>query len=602
MARLSKTTQFAIYEDGCIPAPDTAERRSLDDTSGVEDKEGIATEESEDRRSPISNDGEDAPILEVVQEQERDEGDADDERRESTLTAVSISSLPESAYETDHDLEILGHNPSTPPIIRPIFRQIESIQRLQIKSAPHFGSRSPRRSLLYHFRSRTGTPRSARSGNARGSPRPRKRISETTEAPEEEQKHYPLVLLHVTLLPVNLPWSTESMQELLPANVLENLQLIRSKVSETVLNRGILIPHPREEYELLEERLLEALELQDERVTKCGHFRNRESSSESDNGGDSDSGVGSSVDGSDGELCATCQHHIKTLRTPTGGGSKKWSIRIFAANGLMRASAWTAAWTDMESVDVEVLPWISEDVSRKLDERREQVKGAAEAEREEEEEERIRRIVEEHVWHAREELKRSYEVDRSTKENATAETLKVPNLKKEAAKEELAEQCLQGALPRSMPKDAPQIYRRSQIPVSILLKNYIYLLTKDRRNVAIFFLGMVAIFFALMAAANLKQSPLSRSEDAGFQILQPTDLPMIVQDDIARVVRRSDDSVSDGATHNLTTPNPASPVMADLETADVRDDRCMYDRYDWYFSAVINGDTCPAGLQELSGD
>ena len=145
------------------------------------------------------------------------------------------------------------------------------------------------------------------------------------------------------------------MQEVLPQRTLDNLQLLRSKVTETVLQRGILIPHPREEYELLEERLLEALELRKERVTKCGHFRSRDSMSSTSSGESSvrsdDSGVGSSIE-SDGELCSTCQHHLKTARTVTGKGGSRWNIRVFAANGLMRASAWSAAWGEMERVDV----------------------------------------------------------------------------------------------------------------------------------------------------------------------------------------------------------------------------------------------------------
>src|SRR6201999_4293007 len=112
-----------------------------------------------------------------------------------------------------------------------------------------------------------------------------------------------------------------------------------------------------EEYEMLEERLLEALELRGARVTKCGHFRPRSSdgssslSSEEERG--SDSGVGSSVDSSGEEVCATCGHCVKTA---TSDVDKTWTIKVFAANGLMRSSAWAAAWSEMERVDVEILP------------------------------------------------------------------------------------------------------------------------------------------------------------------------------------------------------------------------------------------------------
>ena len=72
---------------------------------------------------------------------------------------------------------------------------------------------------------------------------------------------FPLVSLHVTLLPIPVSYSPAIMQKVLPHQILENWKLIQEKVTNTVLERGILIPHPRDEYELLEERLLESLEL-----------------------------------------------------------------------------------------------------------------------------------------------------------------------------------------------------------------------------------------------------------------------------------------------------------------------------------------------------
>ena len=195
MARSSKPHQFAIYEDGYIPTPDadTAEQRLLDDVSTIESKIKHAAEELEDARDLITSDEHKPCESENVQEHSNDQDDADDERRLSTFTTVSISSLPESPCESDAELSERRQPPHTPTTIRPRFPHLEFIQRLQMNSAPQIGSRGSRRSLLVRLRSRNGTPRSARYKYSRGSPKPRRRISEQTEAPDEEQDHYPLV-------------------------------------------------------------------------------------------------------------------------------------------------------------------------------------------------------------------------------------------------------------------------------------------------------------------------------------------------------------------------------------------------------------------------
>lgn len=504
MAR--KSPSFAIYEDEGIAIHDFTE--SLLDETDLKspDVSGITIEvdeaEDEDDQEAQSEDDGAAHCDRHLGDSE-DSNDADDERRESAVTTASISTLPESAYETDHDLVIPMHKPYTPPIMRPQFRRAESIRRMQMTSPPPFGSRSPRQSVLRHSRARSGTPRSVRSVDAKGSPRVRRQRSGETEIQqEEEQKHYPLVLLHVTLLPVSLRWSVESMQELVPAHTMENLQLVRSKVSETVLQRGVLIPHPREEYELLEERLLEALELRDERITKCGHFFKRDSTGSTSSDSDHDSGVGSTSDSSDSSTCATCKSHVKTLRSPAGSGKSKWTIRVFAANGLMRSAAWSAAWSEMESVDVEILPWISDDIRRKLDERREEEE-VEERERQEEEAERIKEIVEEQVQLAYEQRMAAQEQQRQADD--TERRAKVR--KEELEGREMVLRSTEPASPLPTPieetpaqskgNEVPDIYRPSQIPLSILVRNYLYLLAQDRRNVVIFFLVVVSAFFLI---------------------------------------------------------------------------------------------------------
>lgn len=562
MARLSKTSKFTILEDSGIPTPDPNDLAEYVEVQTIENGQKEAVVKGEDEQDFMTEDRGDAQEADQVLAIRHQ--NAEDERRESSITTTSVSSYPESTYPTDNEFAVAKYQPYTPPVIRPSFRRTESIRRMQLASPPPFGSRSPRRSILSHSHSRTGTPRSARSLNARESPRPRKRISEETEGEGEvEQKHYPLVLLHATLLRVDLPWSLESMQELLPAQVLANLQLLRSKVSETVLQRGILIPHPREEYELLEERLLEALELKEERVTKCGHFQGRVSTNLSSptytSGEDSDSGLGSSIDGSDGERCATCQHHIKTAKSGVGSRGKKWKIRVFAANGLLRSSAWSAVWPEMERVDVEILPWISDDMRRQLDERREKEE-REERERLEDEEERIKEIVDEQVRLAHEEMKRIEEVERRAKmeENASRSEVAKPYAETIMAKAPSSDAITSGSL--TAPADLPQIYRPSQIPLSILLKNYVYLLAQDRRNIVMAVLGVIALFFAIR--------PISASRGAILPSLNETSAAYQPLSSPLAVLANATTELSGRLEEHFTSDTDVESAGPGIETAE----------------------------------
>ncbi|KAK5128778.1 hypothetical protein LTR85_000111 [Meristemomyces frigidus] len=512
MAR--KSQSFTIHDDTGIPTPDSGYQPSFDDAVKAEvgdwrDVEEGGRGEGEDADADVE---EQDVGIQLLEEHDSGAGDADDEqRRESAFTRTSISSLPESSYQTDNELV---HKPYTPPVIRPSFRRPESVRRMQMTSPPPFGSRSPRQSILRHSRSRAGTPQSIRSPHARGSPRQRRKISEETQQEEDEaiKRQYPLVLLHVTLLPLTLPWSTEAMQELLPETFRDTLQLLRSKVSDTILQRGLLIPHPREEYELLEERLLEALELREERVTKCGHFHKPRdslvSSTSSTEEGSTDSGIGSSMEGlpsvedDQGDVCTTCYHDIKFSGKPVlSAGHRKWSIKVYAANGLMRAPAWGAAWSEMESVDVEILPWISEDVRKALDARR-AAEELFETRGREEEEECIRAVVGEQVRLAHEQMRwkaEELETERRMRDQhdlrqhaqipASADAKPLSGLD-DAARGKAAAKT-----------DLPQVYRPSEVPLTLLLRNYVLLLAQDRRNVAIFALAVLLLLFSVRGSA-----------------------------------------------------------------------------------------------------
>ncbi|KAK4961680.1 hypothetical protein LTR10_002171 [Elasticomyces elasticus] len=538
MARLSKTQSFTIHEDAGIPTPDPGEQHDdpFDDrvlrrgTHHQSEQDGAAA--SVDERASLAS----------LDEEQIDYGFArygldDDCRRVSALTCTSVSSVPESTWQDEEQTYV-------PPLIRPSFMRPESVRRMQMTSPPPFRGSPRQSSVLRHgsSRSRMSTPRSAQ---ARGSPRSRRQASERGEVGEAV---------------VVLPWSQGAVQDLLPERVRADVQLLRSKVTETMLARGLLIPHPREEYELLEERLLEAMELKDERVTKCGHFRGdsaRDSvlSASSDEGEGSDSGLGSSVEGSvvDADVCSTCSCVIKTSKSGVSSGRRRWSIRVYAANGLMRTSAWAAAWNEMEGVDVEILPWVDEDTRKLLHERSER-DAAHEALREHEDgalrREKLRALVEEQTHPEPAQLvasRQEKEVSKPSHENDSSD------------------------LANPIMADLPRVYHRSQVPLSVLLKNYIILLARDPRNVALFFLGLLALWFIVSRSTPTTSVNPSSPNNAALDLpLIPTAGAQAITDIAGDMVGNASELVLEmvGAdTDNAHDTEVESPIILVNDTA-----------------------------------
>ena len=443
MARLSKTSPFQIHSDNGNSTPDSTYHSLL---------EGSVNEQ-ELPRTPSAWAGgrkDDGFVTESDDEIKEGHEDVTQGRDdEKNYTRTSISSFPESNYPTDYEPTTM-HKPYTPTYSRP------STRRMQMSSPLRKG--------------RLGTPQS----EPRGSPRSRRRDYDL----DEEPKRLPLVLLHITALPVKLPWTVQAMREVLPQYTIDNLQLLKSKLSETVLKRGILIPHPREDYELLEEKLLETLELQEPRISKCGHYRGRHSTDSTMTSGSTsaDSGMGDSVDASDEEHCSTCHHHLRAA----GSGKQKWSIRVYAANGLMRASAWSAAWSEMERIDVEIMPWIKDDLRIKLDEMK-----ASELEVKvvdhEAEETRINQIVEERLRLLEEDTERvrAAQMSREIEQLVINEQRQYSQSLQETpmAYIEASKPVRPAPESRSTPESRPtstelrNIYRPKDIALSILLRN-----------------------------------------------------------------------------------------------------------------------------------
>ncbi|KAF3481216.1 uncharacterized protein GIQ15_03975 [Arthroderma uncinatum] len=207
---------------------------------------------------------------------------------------------------------------------------------------------SPRMSDM-SFRSRPMSPSDQRSYHAK-----------SPQASQQTQE-YALVLLHCTLLPPSFPLSLpagspppskEQLREILPEPYWRRWKLLEEKIGATGIlrDRGILISHPQEAYDLLEERLLETLELTRPRLA-YGHFIG---------GGDETDGEehGSDADENDtdegGRVKEKCQDCGQRVINNLESIEKKWEVRVYAANGLMGQGAWAAAWKEMEKVDVEV--------------------------------------------------------------------------------------------------------------------------------------------------------------------------------------------------------------------------------------------------------
>ncbi|EMT64696.1 hypothetical protein FOC4_g10007378 [Fusarium odoratissimum] len=318
--------------------------------------------------------------------------------RSPRVSGVSgISGFSEYDREEEDFIPTIRGNP------RPVFRSPSSVKAMQMSSPPG---------------STIGSPRSSRraplSASRLGSPRFSEQYSPKKTPPRFKRSTPPLVLLHVTLLPLRWPWG----------DVLENAdaddlskeckairdawRLLQDRMADTTVERGILLPHPQSDYEVLEERLLEALDLpmrRRARILECGHYLgpsnemtiedSEEEESEEDEYQQQEEEERRSSRRSQvppTHWCKTCKSDINYESL---GRAKVFRVKVYASNGLIRGGAWEACWKEMERVDVEIEPLVDavsqhELVSLEADQEREL------AMREAEEEERYIRLDEEH--------------------------------------------------------------------------------------------------------------------------------------------------------------------------------------------------------------
>ncbi|KAI1374736.1 hypothetical protein F4677DRAFT_455224 [Hypoxylon crocopeplum] len=248
---------------------------------------------------------------------------------------------------------------------RPPFRTPSDVRAMQMSSPPPSVLGSPR-SIKRQFPtvSRLGTP----NPSAHYSP---KRMS--TPSRFKERKEAPLVLLHVTLLPLRWVWGnlvnnldTDEMNEQTKA-LRESWRILQDRISNIVNERGILLGHPQNDYEVLEERLLESLELplrRRARILECGHYlgpANETSLAEDEESEDEWGSVRSRTDKH--HWCGTCKDEIRYDSLGTG---RIFRVNVYASNGLMKADAWAACWREMERVDVEFEPIVEPAVQEEL--------------------------------------------------------------------------------------------------------------------------------------------------------------------------------------------------------------------------------------------
>lgn len=245
---------------------------------------------------------------------------------------------------------------------RPAFRSPSAFQPNQMHSPPpsvtgSTGRRTPRTSI-----SRLGSPST--------------QFSPKKTPPRFKRNTPPLVLLHVTLLPLRWPWG-QVIENARPSELSKAGQALREawrqlqdRVGDTVSDRGVLLPHPQNDFEVLEERLLEAVELplrRRARILECGHYLGpaNEMSLVEDMDSEDEDYEGKPAGGSrQKHWCSTCRSdiHFDSL-----GEGKVFRTKVYASNGLMKAGAWEACWKQMERVDVEIEPIVDQSILDELE-------------------------------------------------------------------------------------------------------------------------------------------------------------------------------------------------------------------------------------------
>jgi hypothetical protein len=281
-----------------------------------------------------------------------------------TVTSRSTRVSDISQYDEDKEESFI---PTARGVPRPPFRTPSDVRALQMSS--------PAPSVLGSV---VGSPRSNKrppfpTVSRLGSPGPSVQYSPKNRTPTRfKTNEAPLVLLHVTLLPLRWMWGDEinafdasEMSEEGRA-VRDAWRMLQDRMGDTVLERGILLGHPQNDYEVLEERLLEALDLpmrRRARILECGHYLGLANENNVGEDSESEDDYDTRFHSEKRHWCNTCKCDI---RFDSLGPGKIFRVKVYASNGLMRAGAWEACWKEMERVDIELEPVIEPAVNEEL--------------------------------------------------------------------------------------------------------------------------------------------------------------------------------------------------------------------------------------------
>lgn len=490
------------------PAPALSPPHDYNFSSTVYDESSAPPTDHEDAYATTDDDND------VARHRRLQSGGAETSSSRSSISSlpVSVAPLPEKIPVTTPTrspapLGGLGHHTRSGSGLRYLsgrtggvqdrdreitpFRHPSSVRAMQMRDEPddeldltphHHRRRGSRMSLRSLTNSTTTSPTKRNSRSAQSSPQ--------KSSGSKLKKEFPLVLLHCSLLPPTLGLQgmkvghEESwwMREVLPGEYLTRWKVLEEKVwgNAEVRNRGVLIPHPRGEYELLEERLLESLELERPRVRE-GHFLGKV-----ENGDEVSEEKASGVQG-ERECCPDCGRKVSTGVE----AERKWEIKVYAANGLMRAGAWGAAWGEMEKVDVEVGVWMPENVRREVEARLhdmgypgaeadETVHGGDNME-ESEEERRRREIYGNTPMDTQDRVDGLFDDDEQLHHETAGHREETPNEQQQ----------------RHPPAAQHPPPPTSEMDFQSLLFNYLRVLVQDKRNVFIAFLSLLVLFYAM---------------------------------------------------------------------------------------------------------
>lgn len=206
-----------------------------------------------------------------------------------------------SQWEDDDDGS--GEPSSHPPLAR-VQSQSSSSRKSPAPSSPLFPPRprqtASKSNLSHQF-----------SHHHRRSPASRASSGSYEREHIRDEKKPPLVLLHVTLL--LFPGAEE---------------VVLRHLTPTTIERGVLVEHPRGDYNLLEELILDGLGLDEDFVEESEETEEPQEK--------------------------TWEQALNIV--PVAPPKKAWQLRVYASNGLMTPGAWKRVWAEMERIDVEIWP------------------------------------------------------------------------------------------------------------------------------------------------------------------------------------------------------------------------------------------------------